>query len=95
MPMVMALLGTCSSPKKSLAASTRVTLSKYTALVRVCLSDLRSTMASVPNSVCRKVSLHLSYAVGLYSKLCNPSCITSATCVLSIQAVVELARLRR
>ena len=78
MPMVMALLGTCGSPKKSLAASTRVTLSKYTALVRVCFSDLWSTMASVPSSVCRTIRLHLSFALGLYSHFCNPSCITSA-----------------
>ena len=39
--MVMAFLGTCCSPKKSLAASTRVTLSRYTARVRVLLADLR------------------------------------------------------
>ena len=40
-PIVMAFLGTCTSPKKSLAASTRVTLSRYTARVRVWLADLQ------------------------------------------------------
>jgi hypothetical protein len=36
-PIVMALRGTCCSPKKSLAASRRVTRSRYTALVRLSL----------------------------------------------------------
>ncbi len=40
--MVMAFLGTWGSPKKSLAASTRVTLSRYTPRVRVSLADLQA-----------------------------------------------------
>ena len=40
-PIVMAFLGTCCALKKSLAASTRVTLSRYTARVRVSLPDLQ------------------------------------------------------
>ena len=45
--MVMAFPGTWGSPKKSLAASTRVTLSRYTALVRVSLADLHGIHQAV------------------------------------------------
>ena len=47
MPIVMAFLGTWGSPKKSLAASTRVTLSRYTPRVRVSLADLQGFWISL------------------------------------------------
>lgn len=49
--MVTAFLGTWGSPKKSLAASTRVTLSRYTARVRVYLADLQGPWLFYPSCV--------------------------------------------
>lgn len=48
--MVMALRGTCCSPKKSLAASSRVTRSRYTARVRLSRPDLQHVNLKLPLS---------------------------------------------
>ena len=77
-PMVMAFLGTCCSPKKSLAASTRVTLSRYTARVRVSLADLQE----VELSLSALPGWAYAFQCSAYGSLCHAlhDCCESVSC---------------
>ena len=71
-PMVSARRGTCRSPKKSAAASRRVTLSSHTSRVRLSLLDLHGSTACRSDWRPHTLHRHLDWGLRWHSSM--PAC---------------------